>query len=212
MKGYIVAAAAGLVLLIVAAVMVWTAKFPAPISIRITLPAASGAASSTPAPSTKPAPAQLSADEQGLGTPEAFLAAIYKHYEVDPAKVDFSTLSQPSDYYDPDLVALMAENNRLYEGYIGAIEADPICQCQDWSSIKTTLQIVKQDGASAAVVATLTQAPGGTPYTVRYQLVRIDGHWRIRDLGSQNYKSLRAVYQASNADARKHPAETSSSA
>ncbi len=171
-------------------------------------------ASSSAAPvSATPAPSALSTDEQGLGTPEAFLTAIYKHYAVDATQSNFSTLTNPSDYYDPDLSKLIDENDRLYEGYIGAIDADPICQCQDWAPITTTIRIVRQDDTSASAVATLKMGiKGGTPYTVKYKLVRIEGHWRIHDLGGGDYPSLRVVYQKSNEDARKAPAEASSSA
>ena len=172
--------------------------------------AATPEASSSVAASPASAAVQPSADEQGLGTPEAFLAAIYKHYLVNDPNVHFSTLNNQSDYYDPELAAIMAENDKLYEGYLGAIEADPICQCQDWSSITTNIRIVSQDDKSANAVATLTQAPGGRPYTVKYQLVRVDGRWRIHDLGGDNYPSMRAEYQKSNEDARKLPAEASS--
>jgi len=208
MKGYVVAAAAGLILLVIAAVLLCTAKLPVSFTVKLP-PAAPAKAAASSSSSTASPP--LSADEQGLGTPEAFLAAIYKHYETNPINVNFSTLEHPSDYYDPGLVALMDENDRLYEGYIGAIEADPICQCQDFQAITTTIRIVSQDAKSAKAVATLTQAPGGRPYTVKYQLVRVDGRWRIHDLGSDNYPSMRAVYEASNEDARKHPAENASS-
>ena len=208
MKRYIVAATAGLVLLVIA-VTILLAKFPVPISIEIKLPpAATKAASGLSASS---APALPSPEEQGLRTPEAFLAAIYKHYEVNDPDDHFSTLNIQSDYYDPELSAIMEENDRLYDGYIGALEADPICQCRDCASITTNIRIVSQDANSAKAVATLTQAPGGKPYTVKYELVRIDGRWRIHDLGSDNYPSMRAEYQKSNEDARRHPAENAGS-
>lgn len=209
MKRYIVAAAAGLVLLVVAVVMLLSGKFPVSVTVKLPPPPQVEAGAS---PAASSAPEPLSADEQGLGTPEAFLAAIYKHYEhEDPASRSFSSVDNPSLYYDPDMVALLNENNRLYDGEQGAIEIDPICQCQDYQSIKTTIRVVNRDDASAKAVATLKMSWADVPpYTVTYRLVRVDGRWRIHDIAGE-YPSLRRVVQKSNEDARKHPIEANSS-
>jgi hypothetical protein len=151
--------------------------------------------------------AAMSREEQGLETPAGFVTAIYKHY-VSPA-LTFTTLGTAApDYYDPEMVALLAEDARLNEGYVGAIEADPICQCQDWTSIQAKVRLLEET-ASAAKVEVVTNDSGMSPpysVTLVYDLVRIEGRWRIHDITGKGQSSLRAVLIRSNEAVRKMPA------
>lgn len=144
--------------------------------------------------------ATMSREEQGLSTPASFLTAIYKHYLS--TDTPFTTLNENApSFYEPGMLALMAEDARFNEGSVGAIEADPICRCQDWSSISADIRVLRGTAATASVRVVITDT--GVSYTKRetltYELVKVEGSWRIRDIVASDKSSLRQDLIRSNA-------------
>ncbi len=120
---------------------------------------------------------------------KAFLTELYSHYQ--DSKVDFTPLfDKAPDYFDPEMAALIRQDQKLSNGEILAFEADPICDCQDFDKIAADIQILNATATTAKAGVVLTDT-GQSPRSLAYDLVKIDGHWRIHDISSQNYPSLR---------------------
>lgn len=118
---------------------------------------------------------------------ETFLTELYSHYQ-DP-KVDFTPLfDKAPDYFDPEMVVLIRRDQSFHE--LLAFEVDPICDCQDFDKITADIQILNSTATTAKAGVVLTDT-GQSPRSLSYDLVKIDGHWRIHDISSQNYPSLR---------------------
>ena len=125
-----------------------------------------------------------------------FLQKIYSHYPTPPDRKGFiPTGPVARQVFDPGMVALLREDERLADGEVGAIDADPLCDCQDDSGLKITIEDVRLAGpASAKARVTLQFGAPAAPATERLQisLAVVAGQWRIHDIGSRATPSLRA--------------------
>ena len=120
---------------------------------------------------------------------KAFLTELYSHYQ--DSKVDFTPLfDKAPDYFDPSLLALIRQDQKLSNGEILAFEADPICDCQDYDKISADIRILSVTATTAKAGVILTDT-GQSPRSMAYDLVKVDGHWRIHDISSPAYPSLR---------------------
>ena len=91
------------------------------------------------------APAQAAGPTAKQAT--AFLRQIYANYR----KADYSPLKDNgARVFDAAMVALIKEDARLSNGEVGALDFDPVCQCQDSSGIKATVQEAALAGSGAA--------------------------------------------------------------
>ncbi len=174
-----------------------------PVSVQFLPPAKPAVQESSSLPARQVP--KLSSDEQGLGTPEAFIAAIYVHYEHHPVEGAPSfdpAFDQAPSYFDPDMLALMAEDKRLTpDGSVGALDWDPFCGCQDVVSFKTTVKTTSLSANHAKVVATIVNMDFPEPRpsgNENFDLVRIAGKWRIHDMGDPHVPSLRQIFINSN--------------
>ncbi len=172
MKRYIAAIAGGIALLAIGAALVWPYK----IAYTFTLPPPGG---------SKPGAA-------------AFLTNLYAHY--DGKDQDFSPLGDhASQWFDPELSSLIKADSA--GGEVGALDGDPICDCQDYGRLSAQVTVVTADDkhARASVVVMETDphfdAEGRKPRTFTYDLVDIDGRWYIHDVGSSTIPSLRQLLQ-----------------
>jgi hypothetical protein len=126
-------------------------------------------------------------------SPEAFVRSLYAS---DGAAMERQ--SYPRDVYSARTAALFAENDRLYQGYVGYPDADPICDCQDGEDLALTraaTQVIDADHARVDVALS-----NGQSHT--FVLVREAGNWRIDDIEGLSGGPLVAGLEASNAEAR----------
>jgi hypothetical protein len=108
--------------------------------------------------------------------PEAFVRWVYSHYTPTNSSFD----SQVA--YSPGLKALFARNTRLLRGEVGDNnDSDPVCQCQDWETIRITGLKVISVGAHQAPVE-VTFSDGRTHGKLGLMLVRTLAGWRIDDI------------------------------
>lgn len=171
-----------------------------PVTVQFVPPSPS-ATEKTTSTSASAAP---SADEQGLGTPEAFVAAIYAHFVDSATDANWNwTANDGADYFDSELVALMKEDARLNEGYIGAIEAVPFCDCQDYNALKADIRSEAVSADHARVIAIVQEKNAATAGRFVYDLVKVDGRWRIADIHTPNLPSLKQLLIRSNAQSAK---------
>ena len=96
---------------------------------------------------------------------------------------------QAKTVLSPRLLALVRlDAARTPAGDIGALDGDPICDCQDASGLRiTNLKISGGDGRAVATVR--LRFPDG-PRTLRLDLVALDGRWRVDDVHSESMPSL----------------------
>ncbi|ESQ93663.1 hypothetical protein ABENE_04925 [Asticcacaulis benevestitus DSM 16100 = ATCC BAA-896] len=140
---------------------------------------------------------------------KAFLTALYDHYTVDS---DWSPMGvRAADWFAPSMVALMQEDARLNEGYTGAIEADPICDCQDYGKLTADIKVINLTQTSAQARVVLSDSGVTPPSTLAlvYDLVKVKGGWRIHDITGSRGESLRHRLIKSNADMKAQDAQSS---
>ena len=136
----------------------------------------------------------------------AFLIQLYAHYPQ--ANADFDpTGANARAVFDPSMVALFRQDARLTpKGYVGAIDSDPICDCQDDGGLRSRIgavRLVAPDTATAQVELTFAAASPPEVRRLSITLVTVHGQWRLYDIRSQDTPSFRAYLVKANADARR---------
>jgi len=164
-----------------------------------------GTAASSPAPTVVPAAA--SATVTAAAAPSAdsarvWVVRLYDRYRDD----SFSPFGAAKpEVFGPEIIHELAENDRLTpEGEMGAIDADPICSCQDPTDMKATVGEVTIQGADRAVAKVKLQwplppdpIPSQSPdYTqnVTLQLQMTPAGWRVRDIGGDEARDSFLAY------------------
>ena len=150
----------------------------------------------------------VASSQETMPDPQAFLTRLYAHYSGNTADISFSpTGAQAPQWFDREMVGLMAEDARLASGEVGALDGDPICDCQDFGTLSANIKIeqVTATTARASVIITETGATYSPetrqPRTFTYDLVMEDGDWRIHDIGTKDMPSLHDWLARSNAEA-----------
>lgn len=158
--------------------------------------ACSPSPSATAAPAkAAPAVATATAAAAAAATPSAdsarvWVVRLYANYAND----SFSPFIKPADWFDAAVVKALKEDERLTpEGEMGAIDADPVCSCQDPGGMKATVGAITMTGPGKATVKVKLQwplppnpIPDQIPDYTRDQtlhLVMTDAGWRIADIG-----------------------------
>jgi hypothetical protein len=135
-------------------------------------------------------------------TARAFVAGLYSHYPSSPNGQVFSpTDKNAADVFDPGMIALIKEDEKLANGEVGFIDADPLCQCQDDGGIKVTITSVTMKAANAATAVVDLHFPQGKPNPLTLHLVVVNGKWRVYDLSAPGMASFRADLAKANKEA-----------
>lgn len=127
-------------------------------------------------------------------TPEAFARRVYARYRTSDAPGVPTDRKGGAPYYTAALLDLFAKDEDILHDEVGAIDADPICACQDHGTVRVRSVDITPGQADTvearvrftnlqyneAVTLTLAQTPAG---------------WRIADVGSKDMKSVKAVLQ-----------------
>ena len=125
---------------------------------------------------------------QDLTAAHRFVSGLYAAYHGDGRGPDYLG-RQAKTVLSPRLLALVRlDAARTPAGDVGALDGDPICDCQDTSGLRLTdLKISGGDGRAVAKVR--LHFPDG-PRTLRLDLVALDGRWRVDDVHSESMPSL----------------------
>jgi hypothetical protein len=131
---------------------------------------------------------------QDLTSARAFVTGLYSAYRRDPGP-DYLGPKAKS-VFSPRLLALIRRDAALAKGEVGALDGDPICDCQDAGGLRLrelkTVSRTVADRPSDRLDATVRLGfPSGTR-TLRLDLVAVDGNWRVDDIHSQDTPSLAA--------------------
>jgi len=128
-------------------------------------------------------------------TPEAFLRATYRQYDIKSSTGPDFTGRNASSVFTPSLIQLIRRDQRQSRGEVGKLDGDPICDCQDPDGLKlTALQITAQTPRTAAAAVTLTFPPHEVTH-LNISLVLLPAGWRIDDISSSDTPSLRKLLQ-----------------
>lgn len=137
---------------------------------------------------------------------KAFVAWVYAHYSAQAGDNTFDVLgTDMPKILHPSLIALIKEDERLAQGEVGALDGDPICDCQDNADMTFRVKTVRATGpsrASATVVRRSRDDQSGFD-DITLDLARANGHWRVWDVRTKDTPSLRAMLIKSNRAQRK---------
>ncbi len=130
----------------------------------------------------------LLAEAQDLSAAHAFVAALYDRYgHGDP---EYLGRDGPS-VFDPSLLRLIRrDQTRAGPGYVGALDWDPICGCQDADGLKLVGVNTLSAGPTKAQATAKLSFPSGGPIAIRLDLIRVGGAWRVSDIHERETPSL----------------------
>lgn len=123
-------------------------------------------------------------------TGEQFVRALYAKYvpHGNPTAFDYPDAGA---IVDATMLRALQRDNKMAKGEVGAIDSDPLCQCQDWERLKILSLHVAQTRPDASVAqVTFTDSMDHRVDKLKLELVRINGRWKIHDIGSKETPSL----------------------
>ncbi|HTT96832.1 MAG TPA: DUF3828 domain-containing protein [Rhizomicrobium sp.] len=119
---------------------------------------------------------------------EQFLRGLYAKYIPNGKPTPF-VYPDAKTIADPAMMALLKRDRDKSNGEVGAMDSDPICNCQDWGSIKVTSVQVTMRGKDEAN-ADVTFKDLGEVEKIQFALVWTKDAWRIHDIGDKDTPSL----------------------
>lgn len=143
---------------------------------------------------------RATAGSADLSGARAFLTAVYSHYPRPisiPANQSFDpTGRSAAAVFDPSTVALIREDQRLSKGEVGALDGDPICDCQDDGGLVVAMIAMRIEDANHAAATVTLEFSHTSPrdiHILRFKLVHRLGRWRIHDIATKDTPSLREL-------------------
>ncbi|MGD0189169.1 MAG: DUF3828 domain-containing protein [Rhizomicrobium sp.] len=131
-------------------------------------------------------------------SPESFLRHLYAQYAPGKRQVAFD-YPDAGSIVDASMLALLHRDQQAAKGEVGALDYDPICQCQDWEALKVvSVRVISSDDQKATADVTFDNGTGKDKWrqTVRFELVHTSAGWKIHDIRSKDAASLQALLRA----------------
>jgi hypothetical protein len=125
--------------------------------------------------------AQTLTDARGFVTG---LYAAYAHSEPDYLG------PMAHQVFSPRLLGLIRRDERNAHGEVGALDGDPICDCQDPDGVRLVALDIAAAGPGRATARVRLRFEGGRAEAMTLDLVSIRGHWRIDEVRSPDTPSL----------------------
>jgi hypothetical protein len=126
---------------------------------------------------------------------KAFLEKIYAAYKGKNSKgIPLDSDAMLRLYFEPRLAALISKDRKdaAKRGDIPTLDGDPFISGQDWEI--GPVDVVVRDSAPDKASATVKFANFKMPTTVVYDLVKLNGSWRIADITWDGKDTLRGVF------------------
>ncbi|MEO8925660.1 MAG: DUF3828 domain-containing protein, partial [Caulobacteraceae bacterium] len=143
-----------------------------------------------------------------LAGARAFLTELYSHYPASVSASKNPTFDpvgrSATAVFEPSMVGLIREDQRLSKGEVGALDGDPICDCQDDGGMvveKISVRSVDPSHATAIVALKFTEARPPDTHIIQIDLVLRADRWRIHDVRTKSILSLRRLLIESNRSA-----------
>ena len=134
----------------------------------------------------------------------AFLVDLYRHYPTADTPGVFDPVGADAPkVFTPNLAGLIRQDQKYANGEVGALDGDPLCDCQDDGGLQANVSAVRQTGPTSARAVVILTFTASSPPEVRrlvIRLSRVKGGWRIADIHSASEASLRAYLARSNRD------------
>ena len=144
--------------------------------------------------------ALAAAAAQPAERPRQFLARVYASYR----RPNFNPLEHPERYFSQRLVGAIREDSRLARGEVGALDGDPLCDCQDYGRLSAEVRDLRQTGPTAAARVHVTIVPRQSR-DLRLSLVQTPSGWRVADVVDPYGRSLLRALEKSNRELRAKP-------
>src|SRR5258708_6880652 len=126
---------------------------------------------------------------------KAFLEKIYAAYKGKNVKgIPLASDAMLRFYFEPKLAALMIKDSKAAQkrGDAPELDSDPFIAGQDWEI--GPVDIVVRDLAPDKANAIVKFSNFKMPKTVVYDLVKLNGSWRIADITWDGNDTLRGIY------------------
>lgn len=133
--------------------------------------------------------------------PSAFLARIYDTFSHDDLSTGFIGEHGPKRIASKAFIAVLDEDQALtLPGDMGYLDANPICQCQDYENLVVTkIVILSNDNQkSQATVTFRAFSNDSSTITTRFNLVAENGQWFIDDIFDTDQNSVRKAVDDNN--------------
>jgi hypothetical protein len=128
-------------------------------------------------------------------TPRAFLDRLYSAYTPKGKGNDFA-YPEARGIVDASLLTLLHQDQIKSKGGVGAMDFDPVCQCQDWDSFKVISMHAAMNGNDRAEGDVTFRPDPKSSESVHFDLVRENGAWKIHDLSWRGTSSLQAYLRS----------------
>lgn len=128
---------------------------------------------------------------------EAFVKGLYAAYVPHGHPVAFD-YPDAKAIADAPMLELLHRDQVKAHGEVGALDSDPVCQCQDWEHIKVVSERTLSSAPGTATVEVKLEDGSGKDIwrqTVRFDLVQAGGAWKIHDIHTQDMPSLIALFR-----------------
>ena len=133
------------------------------------------------------------ASAQGLPAAQAFVESLYNAYQVGNGPHYLG--NQSAAVFAPSLLMLILRDQVQAQGETGALDQDPICNCQDFDITDVKVRVMARKVPTARADVGFLNAQ--QPQALTLDLVAIGGQWRVSDVRSKAIPSL-VLFLASN--------------
>ncbi len=163
--------------------------------------AAAGATNATApamnAPAINTTLAAPPSDAADAADAQAFLAGLYAHYQTSKNNTFSMFGANAGEVFDPDMIALLKADTKALKGDLGMIDGDWLCDCQDFTSLQATIKVTAATPTTAEAASDYhdTGDPSRPPDHDDFDLVKVNGHWRIHDITVRGQPPLRKSLQ-----------------
>lgn len=124
---------------------------------------------------------------QTLASAKDFVTTLYAAYDRDPGP-DYTAKGAGKNVYSPELLALMRKDEEQAGGEVGALDFDPVCDCQDYTISNVSIDIDRAAHGRALAKVRFKNAAQWQHVTL--ELLPFDGVWRVADIRGTHVKSL----------------------
>jgi hypothetical protein len=136
--------------------------------------------------------------QEGSEGAEVFVRAVYASYSADE-NAPPPMVRGPSSVWSDRMNALIRRDRELATEDPPYLDADPICNCQDWENLTVRSVRIDREPGVAGRRATVRFVNAGEETTVVLRLTGGPGSWRIDDvLNEGDHPSLAAALAESN--------------
>ena len=134
---------------------------------------------------------------QAQPDPARFIAALYAPYRTSPDYSSLGSFQHEQTIYSASLIQLLrADRVHTPRGEQGALDADPLCQCQDSEGLQLDPPLLKPTSpghVQAAVTLRFSSDPHDPATRLRLLLVQDPAGWRVDDVFPEHGPSLRKL-------------------